>query len=196
MRPACLTDMDRKPPWGESGSTIHLSTCEVFMKAYTEQLMEYNYWANGLIVKHVEKLTADQFLEQIPLFKANLRDILSHTLFAEWSWLKRFEGIEMTREERREFFRPEKYTTLQQLVNDWLDVELRLRAFLGKMDEEQIGSLFRFTVHDGRVFEYRYVDIFTQLAFHGMQHRSECAAILTEMGHSPGNIDYIIFTQR
>ena len=166
------------------------------MKAYTEQLMEYNYWANGLIVKHVEKLTADQFLEQIPLFKANLRDILSHTLFAEWSWLKRFEGIEMTREERREFFQPEKYTTLQQLVNDWLDVELRLRAFLGKMDEEQIGSLFRFTAHDGRVFEYRYVDIVTQLAFHGMQHLSDCAAILTEMGHSPGNIDYIIFTQR
>ena len=166
------------------------------MKAFTEQLMEYNYWANGLILKHVEKLTEDQFLEQIPFLKTNLRDILSHTLFAEWSWLKRFEGIEMTREERREFFLSEKYTTLHQLVDDWLDVELRLRAFLGEMDEEQIGSLFRITIHDGRVFEYRYVDIFTQLAFHGMQHRAECAAILTEMGHSPGNIDYIVFTQR
>ena len=166
------------------------------MKAFTEQLMEYNYWANGLIVKHVEKCTDEQFLEQIPFLNTNLRDILSHTLFAEWSWLMRFEGQEMTREERREFFQPAKYTNLQQMMSDWLDVELRLRAFLGNMDADQLGSLFRFTVYDGRAFEYRYVDIFTQLAFHGMQHRSECAAILTEMGHSPGNIDYIVFTQR
>jgi len=166
------------------------------MKATTEQLMEYNYWANGLIIKHTEKLTPAQFLEQVPFLQSNLRDILSHTMSAEWSWLLRFEGTEMSLEERREFFSPEKYTTLQQLVGDWMEVELRLRDFLGKLDEDQLGSLFRFKVYDGRVFEYRYVDIFTQLAFHGMQHRAECAAILTDMGHSPGNIDYIVFTLR
>jgi len=165
------------------------------MNAFTEQLIEYNYWSNGLILKHVEKLSADQFLEHVPVLNTNLRDILSHLIFAEWSWLDLLEGKVMTREERREFFRPEKYSSVQQMTQDWFDVELRMRAFLGKLDEEQLSSNFRLSRSDGQVIEYRYVDIFTQLVFHGMQHRAECAAILTEMGHSPGNIDYIVFVR-
>ena len=39
----------------------------------------------------------------------------------------------------------------------------------------------------------RRADIFTQMVLHGMQHRSECAVILTNLGHSPGNIDYIVY---
>jgi uncharacterized damage-inducible protein DinB len=36
-------------------------------------------------------------------------------------------------------------------------------------------------------------DVLTQLLFHGMQHRAEMAQMLTEFGHSPGNIDYLIY---
>ena len=35
--------------------------------------------------------------------------------------------------------------------------------------------------------------ILHHVVIHGMQHRSEAAAILTDYGHSPGNIDFIIF---
>ncbi len=33
----------------------------------------------------------------------------------------------------------------------------------------------------------------THMVFHGMQHRSEAAAMLTNFGHSPGNIDLIYY---
>ncbi len=35
------------------------------MKAYVEQLMDYNNWANGLILKYAEKLPEGQYLELI-----------------------------------------------------------------------------------------------------------------------------------
>jgi uncharacterized damage-inducible protein DinB len=165
------------------------------MKAYIEILIDYNYWANGLILKNVEKLSSEQFLEEVGLFKTNLQKILSHTMFAEWIWLDRMQGKIMAREEMQAFFTSEKYPDVQKVYQDWFDLELRMRAFLGDLTEDQLTSKFKFRRSDGESVEYRYVDIFTQLAFHGMQHRSECAVILTEMGHSPGNLDYIVYVR-
>ena len=34
------------------------------MKAYFEQLMDYNYWANGLVLKYAEQLPQDKFEQE------------------------------------------------------------------------------------------------------------------------------------
>jgi len=163
------------------------------MKSYIEQLMDYNYWANGLILKYAEKLTPEIFLEDIPFFKTSMRNILAHTMFAEWVWLDRMQEKRMNTDEMRAFFRADKYADIKQLFDDWFDLELRMRAFLGDLDENQLAGTFKYIRSDGKEFDNRYLEIFTQLVLHGMQHRSECAAILTELGHSPGNIDYIVY---
>jgi uncharacterized damage-inducible protein DinB len=163
------------------------------MKTYIEGLIDYNYWANGLIIKFSEKLTTDQFLEEIPFFGNSLRSILAHTMFAEWVWLDRMQGIKMLPQEVRSLFRADKYPDLSSLVSEWFEVELRMRDFLNGLEDGQLDSSFTYTRSGGATFENRYLDILTQLAFHGMQHRAECAAILTRLGHSPGNIDYITY---
>ena len=33
------------------------------MKPYIEKLIDYNYWANGLILKFAEQLTGEEFLQ-------------------------------------------------------------------------------------------------------------------------------------
>jgi uncharacterized damage-inducible protein DinB len=36
----------------------------------------------------------------------------------------------------------------------------------------------------------------TQLFYHGAQHRSEIAVLLTEWGHSPGDLDYLTYLEQ
>ena len=163
------------------------------MKAYIEQLMDYNYWANGLIMKYAEKLPVETFTAPVSDTLSSPRDILAHVLFAETIWLDRMQGIQRSLDEMLKAFRSENYPEIKDLFGDWFELELRMRQYLADLDEKTLLSTFTYSRTDGTAQEDRYIDIFTQLVFHGMQHRSEMAQILTDFGHSPGNIDYIIY---
>ncbi|MGD2028270.1 MAG: DinB family protein [Anaerolineales bacterium] len=163
------------------------------MKAYIEQLMDYNYWANGLILKYTEKLPIEQYLEVSSYRPKSLAETLGHILLAEMVWLERMQGAERDSEALKKALAGYAYPTVRALYEDWFDVELEMRAFLAELTEAQLGSPFSYQRSDGGTFTNQYADIFTQLAFHGMQHRGECALILTSYGHSPGNLDYITY---
>ena len=163
------------------------------MKAYMEQLIDYNYWANGLILKFAETLSAENFVGAELVGQQSLRDILCHIMFAERIWLNRMQGIIMPMEEMKKIFSPASYPDIEKLLKDWFDLELEMRSFMGKFTELTYNEEFSYQRSDGSSLTDRYGDIFTQLVLHGMQHRAECALILTSLGHSPGNLDYITY---
>ena len=163
------------------------------LKAYLEQLIDFNYWGNGLILKYAEQLDESDFIEKGLHSHGGLRDILAHMLFAEWIWLDRMQQTAMPVEEMRKKFDAERYTDVESLYKDWFDLELRMRAFVAKMPEEIITQEFTYTRSDGSECADSYADIITQVTFHAMQHRAECAMILTEKGKSPGNMDYLVY---
>jgi uncharacterized damage-inducible protein DinB len=163
------------------------------MKAYIEKLIDYNYWANGLVMKNAEKLTDEEFRQENGSGLDSVRDILAHVMLAEWLWLERMQGKSRILDEFKKFFKLERYPTIKECYDDWFDIELRMRDFLANMPEEQLTQTFEYARSDGSEYENRYIDIFTQLILHGMQHRSELAVILSKLGHSPGNLDYIVY---
>ncbi len=163
------------------------------MKAYVEQLIDYNYWANGLIMKFVEKLSAAEFIQDISYSQNSVRDILAHIMLSERLWLDRMNGKSRVLDEYKKFSNPSRFGTLKTLYNEWFDLELRMREFLANMSAEKLTEGFSYQRSDGSEYENSYLDVFTQLVLHGMQHRSELAVILTNLGHSPGNIDYSVY---
>ena len=46
------------------------------MKDHILKLYDYNYWANGLVLKYVEKLTQEQFIQGDAHSQGSVRDIL------------------------------------------------------------------------------------------------------------------------
>ncbi|MBN2043427.1 MAG: DinB family protein [Anaerolineales bacterium] len=165
------------------------------MKAYIEQLMDYNYWANGLIMKYAEKLTAEQFVQPVSEVQDSPQAILSHIMFAERYWLDRMEGKLVSADELHKQFGPQNYPEIKALYGAWFELELRMRQLLADFDEKDLPKSFSYIRPNGEERSYRYIDILTHVVLHGMQHRAEAAFILTHYGHSPGNLDYNYYLQ-
>jgi uncharacterized damage-inducible protein DinB len=151
-------------------------------------LYRYNRWANKRILDAAAKATDEQFLAPDSYPHGGLRGTLTHTLFAEWIWRKRWEGTSPA-----ERIKPEEFPTLDSLRARWLEEEKALDAFVENLTDEKLNSPFQYRNTRGEPLENILWQVMAHLVNHGTQHRSEAAAMLTELGHSPGDIDFIIF---
>ena len=68
-------------------------------------------------------------------------------------------------------------------------------AFLESLDDVALGGMVEYQTTGGRLREDNLGEILTHIVMHGMQHRSEMATMLTDLGHSPGDIDLIMFAR-
>lgn len=151
-------------------------------------LYRYNAWANARILNAAAKVTPDQFIAPATFPHGGLRGTLTHVLFAEWIWRKRWEGISP-----RERLKPQDFETFQSLCNRWQEEERNLMAFVENVTEEQLQKDFDYMTTSGDPMREILWKVMAHVVNHGTQHRSEAAALLTDYGPSPGDIDLIIF---
>lgn len=158
---------------------------------YIQKLYRYNQWANARILDTVAKLSPEQFLAPAGHPHRYLRGILVHTLFAEWIWRKRWTGESPTTR-----LKPEDFPTFESLRSRWAQEEDDLMKFVEGITEERLNTLFQYTSMEGVKFENTLWEAMAHVVNHGMQHRSEAAAVLTELGFSPGDLDMILFFRK
>jgi len=68
-----------------------------------------------------------------------------------------------------------------------------LMAFVENVTEERLNSKFNYKATDGQPFQRILWQTMAHLVNHGTQHKTEAAALLTDFGQSPGDIDMILF---
>jgi uncharacterized damage-inducible protein DinB len=151
-------------------------------------LYKYNHWANTRILNAASNLTPEQFLAPASFPHRELRGTLTHALFAEWLWRSRLQGESPTHR-----FKPEDFPTFDSLRARWLEEEKELNIFVESLTDEKLSGTFQYKTTRGEVMENVLWQVMTHVVNHGTQHRSEAAAILTELGQSPGDIDLIVF---
>jgi len=151
-------------------------------------LYKYNQWANAKILNAAANLTPEQFLAPGSFPHGGLRGTLVHALSAEWVWRTRWEGSSPS-----SLLKPVDFPDFPSLRGRWAEEELRLMNFVNGIDEERINNTFDYTNTSGKPFTKVLWHAMVHLVNHGTQHRAEAAAILTDFGHSPGDIDLIIF---
>ncbi|HXQ34885.1 MAG TPA: DinB family protein [Anaerolineales bacterium] len=153
-------------------------------------LYKYNAWSNAKILDAASNITLEQFLAPAPFPHGSLRGTLVHALFAEWVWRNRWEGTAPPFTFR---LKPEEFPTFESLRARWAKEESRLMQFVSNLTEEMLFSKIRYTSTEGYPYERMLWECMAHLVNHGTQHKTEAAAILTGIGHSPGDIDLIVY---
>ena len=158
--------------------------------ATVRTLFSFSTWATDRILAQVEQLTPEQFTSAPSETMPSVRQILAHMLGAETLWLTRLRtGESAIRIEAADFPDP---AALRQAISEQ---RTAMGAFLDTLSDERLAQSVRFE-RRGTTLELLLWQIFFQLVNHGTQHRSEIAAILTEYGHSPGDLDFLYYAMQ
>lgn len=151
-------------------------------------LYAYSAWANTRILDTAEQLSPDQFTAEAGPSHGSLRNTLVHQMGGQWIWLERWKGGSPERTlSRKEFL------TLASVRSRWEQVEAETSAFVSTLTEEQLGRVISYTTTEGEARAYPLWQPILQQVNHATQHRSEAAVMLTNFGHSPGDLDYVVY---
>ncbi len=151
-------------------------------------LYKYNQWTNAKILDAASNVTQEQFLAPASFPHGGLRGTLVHALFAEWIWRHRWEGTSPSYR-----LKPEDFPTFESLRIRWAEEEKLLMAFVESLTDEKLQKRFSYTSTGGTPHERILWQAMAHLVNHGTQHKTEAAALLTDFGHSPGDIDLVYF---
>jgi uncharacterized damage-inducible protein DinB len=86
-----------------------------------------------------------------------------------------------------------EFPTLDVMKRRWDEEQTTMRAYLAGLQDNDLTSLLRYTIDNGEKRERVLWHCLLHVVNHGTQHRSEAAALLTEYGSSPGDLDFTMF---
>ena len=149
-------------------------------------LFQYNQWTSQKIFDATANLTTEQFLAPASFPHGGIRSTLVHALFAEWIWRMRWEGTSPTLR-----FKPEEFPTFEALRTRMEMEDNLLIKFIENITDEKLNSRFKYNSTDDKPNERVLWQTMVHVVNHGTQHKTEVAAMLTELNHSPGDLDMV-----
>jgi uncharacterized damage-inducible protein DinB len=156
--------------------------------AEMQKLIDYNYWANKRLLEPTKLVSQAQFVAPAGFPFGGLRGTLVHIFDAEYTWRMMLEkGVQTGDTPETDF------ANAEVLVKRWGEEEAAMRAYVAGLRDEDLTGVIRYTTSTGIKRERVIWHCLYHVVNHGTQHRSEAAAILTALGHSPGDVDFTVF---
>jgi uncharacterized damage-inducible protein DinB len=153
-----------------------------------ELMYNYNTWANQRILAAAHRVTPEQFVAPTSHTYGSLRGTLVHLLDTEYGWRMLCRHGTVTSD-----LNEADFPTVAALAQAWQAEDQAMRAYLANLSDNDLVGQIHYTtdegVHRSRVLWH----VLWHVVNHGMQHRSEAAAMLTEYGQSPGDLDVPVF---
>jgi uncharacterized damage-inducible protein DinB len=85
------------------------------------------------------------------------------------------------------------FPTFAALQARYPQEEQAMRAYLATLSDEDMNKHRYYTTNEGFTRDRIFWHCLLHVVNHGTQHRSEAAALLTDYGCSPGDLDFTVF---
>jgi len=161
---------------------------------WIRDLYAYNAWATGRLLAAASELSDAELRTERPGVES-IAETLRHIARAQYGWWCLWTGTDPVR-------LPEVPTegVIEALSGWFLRSHEELRTFVESLDESSLERDYQDTDEEGRPATFRgrpvmfrLWEMMVHVVNQGTQHRSEVAAVLTTLGRSPGDLDFIDF---
>ncbi len=152
---------------------------------YFRTMFGYTAWAWSRVLDQVDRVPQDDYVAARWRDYGSMRSILVHALASEVRYLSVWQGEPIGA-------RPDEATvpTAAELRKAWANQEQALGAFLaGLTDQDCLRVIKQVSARNGQETVTPLWLLMTQAVNHHTQHRSEIALMVTQLGHSPGDLD-------
>jgi uncharacterized damage-inducible protein DinB len=151
-------------------------------------LFDYNAWANQRLLARAAQVTPQQWQAPTSHSFGSLHSTLLHILDTEYGWRCLLEGKGPT-----PILAEEDYPAHEALAARWREEEAAWDTFLTGLPPADLLNPAPAAADDETQPAHSLWLYMFHVVNHGMQHRSEAAAMLTTYGEPPGDIDFTVF---
>jgi uncharacterized damage-inducible protein DinB len=140
---------------------------------------DYNQYANERLLEVAGSVPADRLTGVIAT--------MSHIVAAQINWLERWEN---GANKRSTVTLQESMRSLSDLRAASSESHAALHDYLAALRDAELEQKIAFRDSSGAEQARVLWQLLVHVANHGTYHRGEAAASLTDLGHSPGDIDF------
>ena len=156
-------------------------------------IYEYNSWSNGRILDAAAQVSEQQYIVPTSFPFHSLRGTLVHIVDTEYGWRTLIENAaRSTRWEAKELTETD-LPTFEEARARFRQEHANMLAYIAGLTDAGASSIVRYEVDNGIFRERPVWHCIYHLINHGTQHRGEAAAMLTDFGRSPGDLDFTVF---
>ncbi|MBL0954824.1 MAG: DinB family protein [Leptospira sp.] len=161
------------------------------MKDFFLRNNNYHLWATNLLYQSIEKLSDDDYKEDVGLFFKSIHGTLNHLLVVEKVWFSRLIG---------EVYLPtslaEELETSKDILKEQLQIHIgNWNRWIQNFDDSNWQNVFRYKTMRGFEAELLYCDVVQHNMNHRTHHRGQITAAITHLSGVAPEIDYVYYLQ-
>jgi uncharacterized damage-inducible protein DinB len=153
------------------------------------QLFDFNRWANQLVLDAAARLGDEDFTRDLKNSFPSVRDTLAHLLFAEWVWLRRWEG----ESPRAAPWAPSDFPNVESLRAALAEVDGARAALIATLADDALAAEITYTNTRGEKYRYPLGRMMQHIVNHSTYHRGQVVTMLRQLGADVPSTDFLLY---